>query len=100
MRIVNPPGVQRVLPGTGILVNNSNPQYPVIEAAPGYLDTVVFPFPVPSATWTINHGLNCYPSVTIVDSTGREVIGAVEYIDADNLTVTFSAAFSGTAYLN
>ena len=89
-----------MLPGTGILINNSNPQYPVVEAAPGYLDTVIVDFPVPSDTWTITHDLNCYPSVTVVDSSGDVVEGSIQYISSDELVVTFSAPFSGVAYLN
>ena len=40
------------------------------------------------------------PSVSIVDSANTEVIGEVEHIDTNNLTIKFSAAFSGKAYLN
>ena len=53
-----------------------------------------------SATWTINHNLNCFPSVTIVDSAGSVVIGDVSYTNANTLVVTFVAAFGGKAYLN
>lgn len=55
---------------------------------------------VSSATWTINHGLNKFPSVTVKDSAGSIVIGEIEYNDKDNVTLTFSGAFSGEAYLN
>jgi hypothetical protein len=53
-----------------------------------------------SATWNIAHNLNKYPSVTIIDSAGDYVDGLITYVDANNLTLTFSAAFTGTAYLN
>lgn len=52
------------------------------------------------AEWTIAHNLGKYPSVTIVDSAGTKVVGDVEYIDENTLKVSFSAAFSGKAYLN
>lgn len=55
---------------------------------------------VATTEWNIIHELNCYPSVTVVDSTKTEVIGDIEYIDLNTLKVTFSAAFSGHAYLN
>lgn len=55
---------------------------------------------VASDTWTIVHNLAKYPSVTVVDSAGDEVEGSVNYISANQLTVTFSAPFSGKAYLN
>jgi hypothetical protein len=54
----------------------------------------------PSATWTINHNLGKHPSVTVVDSGDNVVIGEVMYIDANNLTLNFSAPFGGKAYLN
>ena len=54
----------------------------------------------PSALWTINHNLGRYPSVTVVDSAGTFVIGELKYISSNQVTATFSAAFSGSAYLN
>lgn len=54
----------------------------------------------PSVEWNIEHGLNKYPSVAIVDSTENLVIGNVEYIDENNLKVSFTGAFSGKAYIN
>jgi len=54
---------------------------------------------VPATTWNINHNLNYFPSVTIVDSTGRKVYGDVEYVNPNSITVIFRAAFSGKVYL-
>jgi len=54
----------------------------------------------PAATWVIAHGLNRYPSITIVDSAGTVVVGAVAYDSANQITVTFMAAFGGSAFLN
>lgn len=53
-----------------------------------------------SAVWTITHGLNKYPTVFVVDSAGDEVEGAITHVSTTQLTVTFSAPFSGSAYLN
>lgn len=53
-----------------------------------------------SATWSINHGLNKFPSVTVVLSTGQKGHGDVTYTDANNLTITFTGAESGKAYMN
>jgi hypothetical protein len=55
---------------------------------------------VSSSTWSITHNLNKYPSVSIVDSSNEEVIGEVEHINSNSLTVKFSAPFSGKAFLN
>lgn len=53
-----------------------------------------------SDTWFINHNLNKYPAVNVVDSAGNEVVGDVEYIDVNNLKITFIGAFKGKANLN
>jgi len=55
---------------------------------------------LPSDTWMITHNLNKYPSVTVVDSAGTVVIGAISYTDLNSLIVTFSSGFSGSANLN
>jgi len=60
----------------------------------------VFTQATPSASWSINHGLNKFPSVTVVDSAGTQVIGDVYHTDIDNLTITFINQFSGKAFLN
>ena len=54
----------------------------------------------PSQTWTIQHNLNKYVSVTAVDSAKSVVVGMIDYVDLNNITITFNAAFSGEAYLN
>lgn len=55
---------------------------------------------VANDTWEINHSLNKYPSVTIVDTSGNLVVGSVHYISTSKIVVKFSAPFSGVAYLN
>lgn len=60
----------------------------------------VFTKSTPDNVWEITHDLDKYPSVTIVDSAGSVVIGDITYTSKSALTVTFSAAFSGKAYLN
>lgn len=53
----------------------------------------------PQTTWTINHTLGGKPSVTVVDSADTVVIGEVTYISNTQVQVSFTAAFSGYAYL-
>lgn len=55
---------------------------------------------VAAATWQITHNLGKYPSVTVVDSSGRLFFGDVQYVDANNLSITFHGSFSGKAILN
>ena len=60
----------------------------------------VFNQSVAASTWNIQHNLNKFPSVTSVNINNIEVKGEIEYTDLNNLTITFSAGFSGKAYLN
>lgn len=55
---------------------------------------------IASDIWRITHDLGKFPSVDVVDSGGTVVEGDIQYIDESNLVITFSGAFSGTAYLN
>lgn len=54
----------------------------------------------PDKVWEITHNLDKYPSVTIVDSAGSVVMGDITYTSKRAIKITFSAAFSGKAYLN
>ena len=53
-----------------------------------------------SATWTVNHNLGFKPNVTVVDSAGTIIEGAIDYQTGNTIVLTFSAPFSGTAYLS
>lgn len=53
-----------------------------------------------SDTWNIAHNLDKFVSVSIVDSAGTVVTGEVNYVDSNNVTLSFSAPFSGKAYCN
>ena len=60
----------------------------------------VFTQATPSTSWYVNHGLDKFPSVTVVDSAGTQVQGQVDYTDTNNLTISFENQFSGKAYIN
>jgi len=62
--------------------------------------TFVFIQGVAADVWEITHNLNKNPSVTVVDSAGNEMRGAVQHIDVNNVEVTFTAPFAGKAFLN
>ena len=53
-----------------------------------------------SNTWVINHFLGWYPNVTVQDSSGAIVEGEITYTSSNSLTVTFTGAFRGDAYLS
>jgi hypothetical protein len=55
---------------------------------------------VASATWNVVHNLSKNPSVSIVDPNDQEVFAQVDYIDTNSLTITFSSAQAGKAYMN
>lgn len=50
--------------------------------------------------WDIIHLLNRYPSVTVIDSGGTEVIPDVTYVSDDEVQLYFANPTSGKAYLN
>lgn len=55
---------------------------------------------VPATEWTVTHNLNKRPSVSVQDSAGTDVVGAVSYIDMNSLKIEFIGAMSGQAHLN
>ena len=85
-----------------LIYNSSTSQWE--NQTPTYLtpgsDTYIHIQSAPSSTWSVAHPLLKFPSVTVVDSANNKVEGEVNYIDTSNLTITFSGAFSGKAYLN
>ena len=54
----------------------------------------------PSASWVVTHNLGMYPNVLVVDSAASVVEGEIVYNSVNQLTLTFAAAFSGSAYLS
>ena len=60
-----------------------------------------------STTWTVNHNMGKYPSVSIVECNptanevdGDLVIGEVTYNSINQLTIKFASAIRGVAYIN
>ncbi len=47
----------------------------------------------------VTNNTNGYANV-IVDTAGDEVIGQVHFNDSNTVTITFTAAFSGKAFIN
>lgn len=73
---------------------------PGAQGPPGEATTFVFTEGAPSTVWTIKHDLKRFPSVTVIDTAGDEVQGITEYVSNNELKIVFSAAVTGTAYLN
>jgi hypothetical protein len=70
-----------------------------VDAATGDKN-YVHPQDQASATWTVQHNLNKFPSVTSVNINNIEMYGEVVFNDLNSLTINFSAAFSGQAFIN
>ena len=66
--------------------------------------TFIFTQTVAAKVWGTNgivtHNLGKFPSITVIDTANTVVTGEYTYIDNSNVTLTFSAAFAGKAYLN
>ena len=87
--------------GNGNVVLEKNYDFAAFTISSGTGDkNFVFEQGVPSTTWTIQHNLNKFPSVTSVNNNKVQMYGEVTYIDENNLTINFSAGFSGKAYIN
>ena len=63
-------------------------------------ETYVHEQGVASAEWTINHNLNKFPSVSVVDSAGNEIIADVKYDSMNTCIIRMTGASKGKAFLN
>jgi hypothetical protein len=92
------PGATGPAGGTG----PQGPQGPEGPVGPGGSDqNYIHTQNLADTVWVVNHTLTkAYPSVTVVDSGGTTVIGAIEYISATQLEITFTVPFTGKAILN
>lgn len=52
------------------------------------------------ALWTVFHNLGWHPNVSVVDSAGTVVEGDVVYLSDTTLTIGFSGALAGSAFLS
>ena len=85
----------------GVIIENAFYDFAVFTLSSGLADkTFEFTQGVPATTWNIQHDLGKFPSITVIDTADTVVTGQYEYIDNNNVTLTFSAGFAGKAYLN
>lgn len=86
---------------SGVDVSALAAEVSALSVAVGRLQQFLHVQSTPLATWTINHNLSRYPSVTVIDSFNDNVEGgAINYPSVNTLTVTFASAFSGKAVLS
>jgi len=98
--------VVEVTSTTSAVIESSGAASATIEVVAGnslpVIDAVSFSFsqPTPAITWTVNHNLGFRPNLTVFDTGGNIVEGEVAHINENRLTITFSTATSGAAYLS
>lgn len=97
---------------TGVLFIAGSPGRPGQDGAPGdpgppgdpgsVVDAAQqIEVPVPSTLWTLHHTLPFLPNITVVDSSRRRIEGGdVTYVDDTTITIEFTSAFAGWAYLS
>lgn len=72
----------------------------ILKEVKKWSDTTSFEQAIAADEWIIQHNLNKYPSVTVVDSAGTKIVGDIKYVDKNNITIKFTTDTLGTAYLN
>jgi hypothetical protein len=82
---------------------NGQAFYVIVDLDPGlthvWPSTFQWTQAAPLTVWTIMHGLNSFPNVTVLSPLNEVITGDVQYQDDDNLTITFAAPATGVAYL-
>lgn len=53
-----------------------------------------------STTWVIQHGLDKYPAVEIVDTAHDSIFGKISFDSINQITINFTIPTSGKAFLN
>lgn len=71
----------------------------IVAPNPGTGSYFLFDQPTPIATWTIDHTLGRFPSVTVIGSDGFAIITDVEYPSTTRVVLTFAQPTSGKALL-
>ena len=102
--IVGEPGFKLLsleyIGGTGVLVDKKTYDFASFYLSKQGVPTFVYDQVAPATTWNIAHNLLKFPSITVIDTGNTVVQGEYTYTDNNNVTLNFSAAFAGKAYLN
>lgn len=62
--------------------------------------TYVFTQVFETMEWNIEHNMNKYPSIIVVDDNMFQVWAEIQYVDLNNIKVMFTKNFTGKAFLN
>lgn len=66
----------------------------------GTIGTYEYYQPTASDTWTIDHNLGYKPNITVMDSSGEQIVPDISHTSDDQAVLTFSAPVAGEAYLS
>ena len=88
------------LKGEGALEDKAVYDFAVFTLSSAGAPTYVFSQNTPATTWEITHNLGKFPSITVIDTGNTVVNGEYNYTSNIKVTLNFSAAFAGKAYLN
>lgn len=78
----------------------SDADYDIEWRQPSLADKTFLQYFTATDSLQINHKLNKYPAVVVMDSAGELVEAAINYIDVDNIAVNFMFPTSGTISCN
>ena len=67
---------------------------------PGGGSTYTHAQEIPLPVWTAAHNLGRFPSVSVVDTLGRQVFADVAWVDENIVQITHGSAIAGKAYFN
>lgn len=92
--------VEPVIPNITVVDSTAN----ITISAPGPQGSTASVFythvqSIASAVWTINHNLGGEPTAVVLDSAGTQCEGTFSYPSKNQMVITFTSAFSGTAYV-
>lgn len=79
---------------------NLNPSITINNNSGGSAFAFNQPCGSPQLVWNINHNLGYTPNAWTIDCSGNNISGTMQVIDANTITITFSTAQAGTAYLS
>jgi len=85
-----------------VTVASPGPQGPQGPQGPSGASTTLFYVytqNTPASVWTITHNLGGHPTAVVLDSSGAQCEGTYSYTDNNTMVITFTSAFTGTAYI-
>jgi hypothetical protein len=88
-----------------VTVTNTQPNVTVsnvgAQGPAGPTQPIFYTFTKATASniWTITHNLNGYPTAVVFDSANNQCEGTISYTNANIMVITFTASFSGIAYV-